>query len=74
MTVIASSGGWIFIVVILVILAGVVYGFFTRSGSGIDEHPLDVRDEAPGAAGRSEVSGKDQGEGSSLDNARHTLT
>jgi hypothetical protein len=63
----ASSGGWIFVVVILVILAGVVYGFYTRSGSGIDEHPVDSRDESPGAEGPSEVSGKDEGEGSTLD-------
>ena len=63
----ASSGGWILVVVIVVILAGVVYGFYTRSGSNISEHPLDVRAEAPGASGRSEISGKDEGEGSTFD-------
>lgn len=61
-----SSGAWIFIVVLLVILAGVIYGFYTRRGSGIDEHPHDGGNGAPGAEGRSEVSGKDQGEGSAL--------
>jgi len=65
--VIAASGGWILVVVGLVLVAGVVYGFFTRSGSGINEHPLDARDEAPGAEGRSEVTGRDEGDGSALD-------
>ncbi len=50
----------------MVILGGVTYGFFTRTGSGIDEHPSDGLDSAPGAQGRSEVSGKDQGEASAL--------
>ncbi len=63
----ASSGDWVFVVAVVVILAGIVYGFYTRSGSGISEHPLDVRDDAPGAEGRSEVSGKDEGEGSTFD-------
>jgi hypothetical protein len=64
---IAATGGWIFVVVIVVILAGLIYGLYTRSGGGIDEHPLDAREEAPGAEGRSEISGADQGEGSALD-------
>jgi hypothetical protein len=62
-----SSQGWVLVVVVVVILAGLVYGFYTRSGSGISEHPLGVSDEAPGAEGRSEVSGKDEGEGSTFD-------
>jgi hypothetical protein len=62
-----ASGGWILVVVILLILAGLIYGFYTRSGSGIAEHPIDSREEAAGAEGPSEVSGKDEGEGSALD-------
>jgi hypothetical protein len=61
------SGSWVFLVAILVILAGLVYGLYTRSGSAIDEHPLDAREEAPGAKGQSEIAGADQGEGSSFD-------
>jgi hypothetical protein len=62
-----AEGSWILLLVMLLILAGVSYGFYTRTGSGIEEHPLDSREEAPGAEGRSEVSGKDEGEGSALD-------
>jgi hypothetical protein len=61
------SGSWIFLGAILVIVAGLVYGLYTRSGSAIDEHPLDARQEAPGAKGQSEIAGADQGEGSTLD-------
>jgi hypothetical protein len=53
--------------VILLLLAGVVYGFFTRRGSGIDQHRQSRANEAPGSRGRTEVSGKDEGEGSTLD-------
>ena len=56
-----------FVAIVVVILAGAVYGFFTRTGSAIDEHPSDGLDGAPGAQGRSEVFGKDQGEGSALE-------
>jgi hypothetical protein len=62
-----AGGSIIFVVIVVVILIGVVYGFYTRTGSGIDEHPSDGLDSAPGAEGRSEVSGKDQGEGSAFD-------
>ena len=61
------SGSWLFLGAILVIVAGLVYGLYTRSGSAIDEHPLDARQEAPGAKGQSEIAGVDQGEGSTLD-------
>ena len=61
-----GSGAWIFIIVLLVILGGIIYGFFTRSGSGISDHPHDGEGSAPGAKGPSEPSGKDQGESSAL--------
>jgi hypothetical protein len=48
-------------------LAGVIYGFYTRAGSGIDQHPGGTESEAPAAEGRSEVSGKDEGEGSAFE-------
>lgn len=62
-----AGGSFIFVAIVVVILVGVVLGFYTRKGSGIDEHPNDGLDGAPGAEGRSEVSGKDQGEGSAFD-------
>jgi hypothetical protein len=60
----AGQGGWIFVGVIALILGGVVYGYFTVSGSGIAHHPHDGSAGAPGAKGPSESSGRDQGEGS----------
>lgn len=62
-----AGGSWIFIAVMVVGLFGVIYGFFTMSGSGIDAHPHDGSDGAPGAEGRSEASGRDEGEGMTLD-------
>lgn len=61
------DGSFVFLAIVVVIFFALVYGFFTRQGSGIDEHPSDGLDGAPGAKGKSEVSGKDQGEGSALD-------
>jgi hypothetical protein len=62
-----AGGSWVILLVMLLILAGVIYGFYTREGSAIDEHPGGAESEAPGAEGKSEVSGKDEGEGSALD-------
>lgn len=60
----AGEGGWILVVVAVLMLAGVIVGFFTRRGSGIESHPRGRRrgGTAPGAKGRSEESGQDQGE------------
>ena len=49
-----------------VLFGGVVYGFYTRSGSGIERHPNDGRDGAPGAGSAPEAAGGDEGDGSSL--------
>jgi hypothetical protein len=59
-----GAGGWVIVVVALVLLGGVVYGFYTRQGSGIAQHPKGRRraDTAPGAQGRGETSGRDEGE------------
>jgi hypothetical protein len=61
-----ASGGWILVLVALLLLAGVIYGFYTRA-SGIEQHPVDSRGQSPGAEGPSEVSARDEGEGSALD-------
>lgn len=68
MTLVAvGNGAWIFVAVLVVGLGGVIYGFFTVGGSGIEHHPHDGSDGAPGAKGPSEASGRDEGEGSNLD-------
>lgn len=54
----AAGGSVIFIVVILVIFFAVVFGFYTYRGSGINAHPSDGLDGAPGAEGPSDASGK----------------
>ncbi|MEX2194066.1 MAG: hypothetical protein WD844_02165 [Thermoleophilaceae bacterium] len=59
-----ADGGWILVVVAVLMILAVAYGFFTRSGSGIESHPRGRRrgGTTPGAKGRSEASGQDQGE------------
>jgi hypothetical protein len=49
--VIALSGGaWIFLGVVILMLVGLVIGFYTRRGSGVDLHPYrHVHGGAPGA-------------------------
>ena len=50
-----ANGSTAFLVVVLLLLGGLIYGMFTRVGSGIDHHPHD------GSAGR------DEGDGSAFD-------
>jgi hypothetical protein len=57
-----AGGSFVFLAVILLLLVGLIYGFFTRSGSGIDSHPTDSRGGSPGAVGPTEASGHDAGE------------
>ena len=52
-----AGGSFIFLGVVIVGLMGVIYGYFTITGSGIDQHPNDGSDGAPGAGGPSEASG-----------------
>jgi hypothetical protein len=52
--------------VLIVMVFAVAYGLYTRTGSGINPRPWDGSEGAPGAKGREEVSGDDQGEGSAL--------
>jgi hypothetical protein len=49
------------VVVSLVILVGVIYGYYTVSGSGIAEHPHGkIYSGAPGAKGPGSASGRDE--------------
>ena len=62
-----AGGSFIFLGVLIVGLLGVVYGYFTIAGSGIDEHPNDGRDGAPGSAGPSQASGMGRSSGDTSD-------
>ena len=49
------------IILCLVMLVGVIYGYFTVSGSGISERPYQRRyGDAPGAFGPGSASGRDE--------------
>jgi len=55
----AVAGGiLIFIVVIIALFLAVGYGYYTYRGSGINAHPSDGLDGAPGSAEPSQASGK----------------
>jgi hypothetical protein len=62
-----AGGSFIFLGVMIVGLMGVVYGYFTITGSGIDEHPNDGRDGAPGSEGPSQASGMGRSTGDTGD-------
>ncbi len=47
-----ANGSTAFLVLVLLLLGGLIYGMFTRVGSGIDHHPHDGSDGAPGAKGK----------------------
>lgn len=66
--VIALAGGsWIFLAVVVAFFFAVVYGFYTIKGSGINKHPNDGLDGAPGSHGPSEASGKGRSSGDTSD-------
>jgi hypothetical protein len=54
-------------VVIVAMLVGVIFGFYTAVGSGIGQRPHDGSGDAPGAKGQSETSGRDEGEEAPMD-------
>ncbi len=54
------------VAVLLILVAAIIYGLYTRQGSGINPRPWDGSEGAPGAEGREELSGRDEGEGSAL--------
>src|SRR3954453_15452533 len=50
MVIALAGGAWIFLGVVILMLVGVVIGFYTRRGSGMDLHPYrHVNGGAPGA-------------------------
>lgn len=61
-----AGGSLIFLVFIIVFFFAIVFGFYTRKGSGIDQHPVGAeRSEGPGVGqGPSRMSsGEDDTEG-----------
>jgi len=49
------------VIVCFVMLIGVIYGYYTVSGSGIAEHPYhDMHGGAPGAFAPGNAAGRDQ--------------
>jgi hypothetical protein len=53
-----AGGSFIFLGVIIVVFFAVVYGYYTYRGSGINAHPNDGLDGAPGSEGPSQASGR----------------
>ena len=54
------AGAWWFAAALVLVLIGVIYGLYTRKGSGIDHHPYARRyGDAPGAKRKSEISGRE---------------
>ncbi|MBA2343181.1 MAG: hypothetical protein H0V85_06980 [Thermoleophilaceae bacterium] len=55
------GGSWWILAAVIVILVGLIVGFFTVKGSGISETPYGkMYGGAPGAHGKSSASGKDE--------------
>ena len=52
-----AGGSFIFLAVLVAGFFAVVFGYYTIAGSGINMHPNDGRDGAPGSRGPSEASG-----------------
>ena len=51
-----AGGSTIFLVFLVVFFFAIVFGFYTRKGSGINQRPHDGRGQAPGAEGASSMS------------------
>lgn len=58
-----AGGSLIFLGVVVALFFAVVYGFYTIRGSGINKHPNDGLDSAPGSEGPSQASGKGRSSG-----------
>ena len=49
---------WVFISIVVLFVFAVAWGYYTRIGSGINEHSVDARGSSPGARGPTSVSGR----------------
>lgn len=61
-----GAGGLVLVLVLALALIGLVIGFFTEAGSGIALRPW-RGGAAPGAKGKEEASGRDEGGGAPID-------
>ncbi len=60
-TLMRDAGAMEILIFCVLMLIGVVYGYYTVEGSGIAEHPYhDVHGGAPGAFAPASVSGRDE--------------
>jgi len=58
-----ANGSMIFLAFLVIAFFGVVFGYFTRTGSGINPRPYGkIYGGAPGAYGPGNVSGRDDRE------------
>jgi hypothetical protein len=62
MTVVALvDGSWIMLAFMVLMFFGVVFGYYTKTGSGINTRPYNkVYSGAPGARGPANFAGKDE--------------
>ena len=52
-----AGGAWIMLAFLIAFVVVLAYGFYSRRGSGIDQHPyINVYDQAPGAKGESRMT------------------
>ncbi len=58
-----TPGTWVMVGFMAFLFVGVVIGYYTQTGSGINAHPYGkIYGGAPGAVGAGDVSGKDHRE------------
>lgn len=58
-----AGGSWIFLAFTILFLFAVIYGLYTRRGSGISQRPYgSVYGDSPGALGESRMSGRTDAE------------
>ena len=56
-----ADGAWIFLAFIVIAFFGLVYGYFTETGSGIGTRPYGkIYSGAPGAGRRGNAAGRDE--------------
>jgi hypothetical protein len=57
-----AGGSLVFIAFVVVLFFVVVFSFYTRRGSGINQRPTDGRGGSPGADGASSITTGDDGD------------
>ena len=62
-----AGGAFIFTGVLIAIVIAIVFSYYTYRGSGINAHPNDGLDGAPGSDAPSQASGKGRSRGDEAD-------